>query len=249
MALLPSSPRGRRVIYVVDQFNLDRLSYSSDVGELYRPDVALLKWPVDAEDELAVELDDARLVTPGVILVQSPFDASVYLDLSNASDTIALQKAALFCHLCQLLGAKDVRIASVNKVEEKAGAKGAAGGGRGPVKITADAALEGEVKFASALTWHDRYPMAEGNIEGARELLRSRNLVQDVVLRNFVDARALPNRLAFRKLTLSLDREARATLEMAANLKIPASIHGIASAQRSSASSFRYSIDYEVTFW
>lgn len=249
---LPARPSRRRVLVVLDEADADRLQYEG-WGELgSRSDVAVVNADdeVDQDAPVLSHLERRGLLVPGNILVQNPYRTERYeVASADAGDQFAIEKFAIFSHLCQRLGARRVTASALANSRTGQTIDLEAEAGKGPLKIGARGELDRLEKLATKLQWKDTYGGSSPDLRAARELLVVHALDHDTALSSLIDAReysANPHRE--RELTVDLSAESNKNIKAALELKIPAYLSGMGKFTRSNSALTNYSVSYKVAF-
>lgn len=246
---LPERPALRRIIVVLDETDYDRLAYDPEAAPLVRPEIAALLWPAEPGDTLALRLEGRGLARPGAVLLQSPYDGDDYAMEGEAAEVFSLQKFATFSVLCQILGARQVSVVTVQEDHKGEVRTLDAKVGSGPISATANVRSKGLDRLAASMAWQDSFAGGPADVEAARALLVQRGLDHDPILGSLIDSRAYAaNRHESRTLTVDLTREADQTLSIAAGLKVPAYLSASATFRRELTSSAKYRVEYRVDF-
>ncbi|RSF08859.1 hypothetical protein [Achromobacter aegrifaciens] len=222
----PEDPSSRKAILVLQQHDLERCAYEPGVAQsLFDEEAYVLQYPVRPQDEVALALQniiDARLVRPGSILIQNPFDSDAYEEASQAPQNFALAKHMYFSSLCMHLGAKEVSVdqiylrtrTSKTSVDLKAESP--------PAGAQVSYEAEELERFRGHMNLRDEFAGAPPDIAAAEKLLRRTGLLADPNMRTLLEMRRdSVNQLQTRKLTLNLSNEAKSNLNVAARLKVP----------------------------
>lgn len=247
---IPDDPSRRRLIVVLDETGYERLDYDDAASALARrQEIAIMKWPADVDDALATRLQRQGVASPGSVLIQSPYRHDEYVAEANAPDAFALEKAAIFVRLCQLLGAKKVSVEVLEDERNRRKTRTTAQAGKGPVKVSGELELESFDNVASNISWIDTYEGCEPDALRASALLRAHNLDHDPTLRSLVEAcEDGSNRQKTRTLTIDLSRDSNQLLKIAAGLEIPTVLSAGGRFERESVSKSRYRATYNVSF-
>ena len=202
-------------------------------------------------DLLVRQLVEAGQLTPGAVLVLSPFDTGTYAHASDAELTFEREKIQLISRLCQLLGATRVKSDTTTLRIDHDIAKGSAGFGKKigrltPYKAKADLTLDQREEWSQSLKVHDQYPGGEPAIAEARRFSEKHRIADPEVL-GLIEARTGANTLRARRITVVYEGRQDRNLDIAADVGLPigaltARGHRMRSTRR------QLSLDLEITF-
>jgi hypothetical protein len=214
---LPSDPNDRRIIVVLDKSHID----DGRIQTLDKPTVALVRWPVSREDPLAVMLDSARLLNPGAVLLQNPYEPDSYEEISKAETEFQRSKNRKFGELCGLLGAIECSVESMRAVRESE-----ATDGRLEFQYLFDTAeiKGGDQKskdFAERFRLHLKWNGGEPNFSEVDQMLCKTGLANDPDMLALVSMRKRSNSFISQTLEIEVSQETKRTLSFAADLSIP----------------------------
>jgi len=227
MKQFPEDPSCRRVIAVLSVEDIEQSHYDSEVAKLITNDeVYVLGHPFRPEGPVPLAIQnllDSNVISPGTVLVQSPFETDIYEKAAVAEDRFAFAKYSCFLELCQHLGACEATVEQVelHRTDEK---------GKTSVEFAVPQA-SGEVdikdehlkELTTKVIRYAKYPGGAPNIEEAEKLLRSRGLFGDYTMRSLLDRRRnSANPLLEDSLTLDLSSEAQDNLNVVAKLGVTA---------------------------
>ena len=177
------------------------------------------------DNPLALRLVEAGLLTPGAVLVLSPFNTGTYALESEAELAFEREKVQLISQLCQLLGATSVTSdTSTLRIDEDV-RKATAGLSRKIGRVTPYKA-KGAVTISERderrhnLKVADSYPGGEPDLEAARLFVATHRLGDPEVL-GLVTARAGANALQSRRITVVYEGKQDRNLDIAADVTIP----------------------------
>lgn len=127
----------------------------------------------------------------------------------------------------------------------EAGAQASKAGVKGDAKVTENRAMS----FARSLQLVEEYSGGEPNIDAAVNHLRKWRLDGDRELGWLVESRSVEsNPLQQRTLTLDLNRESERSLDLVANLKIPAYLSIQAAIKKATEASSHFKLEYSIEF-
>lgn len=117
IASIPIQPEQRRLILVLDTTGWDTLIRQGDrEGLLLNPSVTVLKLSNNhTPSELERDLRHKRLLEPGAVLGQSPYETENYWRIEDAKVKASLQKHTYFVQFCQALGARRVQVTEIHQ--------------------------------------------------------------------------------------------------------------------------------------
>lgn len=223
----PLDPHRRKVILVLSEHDLERCAYEPHAAQaLLDEETYVLPFPPKTDESSPDPLQNivaAGLARPGAVLVQSPYEPDSYVEVTLATQRFALEKHMYFSLLCNLLGAKEVKVEQVD-LRTRNG-KTSLNTEAGRKMIGADLAIESEEldRFRAALELHDQFAGGAPDLAAAEDLLRRTGLRSDISMSSLLDMRRNPNNSVIsRKLTFSLSSEAKSNLHVVGRLKLPA---------------------------
>ena len=219
----PDDPSRRKIVLVLNQDDINALDYEDDGNVLLTNEEVHILSSHPSEPDLSVQaLIDQGLVMPNTVLVQNPFEKSLYHHEPEAEAQIAQTKCQHFSTLCSLLGASEVKIEDrkKNKVESSSNLSNR-------VDIPTVGSVESEINkenldsFISGLTLTDTFEGGEPNVKAANAFLQRTGLWGDTSMRGLLDiVQSQTNKIKSRKIELNLMTEARRNLKVLANLKL-----------------------------
>lgn len=220
----PTNPANRRVIVVLQKQVLDRCAYEKDAGRiLVDEETYVLAYPVpesSSQDPVLQSIVRGGRARPNMVLIQSPFDPTVYVEASEASEQFALAKHFYFSAVCSLLGAKEVVVEQIECRQRSESQSlvvtiGNPSTNSGEAKGKSDA-FE---KFRTNISLHDEFEGGAPNPEAARSLMNRAGLANDLNIQGLYEMRAGgTNTLKSRKFIINLSSEAQSNLEVAARV-------------------------------
>lgn len=252
----PQEHGKRRAVIVLNESMLDVCRYDlppKDRKFLYDSESYVLGFPLKTinDDNLALRnIVDADLLRPGTILMQSPYDRNVYVDLEQAAEAFAVEKMRHFSRLCQYLGASDVVVEQVDVTRQKESNAYSTKASTPMVSVSAKMDNTEENQIRRTFSISAQYTGGSPNIEGAERYLRSKQLWGDVVMRSLVEQCAdQDNRLVEQCITICLSSESKKTFSVLGNLKLPEKNIGLsADYLKKIDSSAEYSLTFRVKF-
>lgn len=220
---LPDEPSRRKIMMVLKPEDIEALRFDKDGPDLLlNEEVHILSSQPSKPDLDVQRLIDQGLVKSGAVLVQNPFDKSLYQDKSEAVEQFALDKYLHFSTLCGLLGAREVETKQIRQKKRKRETTLSVEGGVPEVGVEGSRDSKELESFRSQLTLKDEFEGGEPDTEAAAELLQRTGLSGDPnmsgLLRIFQGQKI---RIKSRTLELSLTTEVNRNLKVLANLKVP----------------------------
>lgn len=241
----------RKVLYAMSEAQRDSLDSLEIAAFRNQPGVEI--FVIDGSSSIGSNVANGILerhtVRPGDILIQNPYARDSYLLEGDVEAELAIEKASRVAHIAHLLGSTSARVTQANSdvSEDESHAQGTVGAKGVVGKLKRDKRLKTALDRQTALT--DTSSGGEADIEAARRYIEAQNLTHDTVLVSLVDARAVStNTLTKRVLTVDATREARASLEIAADISALKIGQLGGSGDRSQRSFGRVNVEYEITF-
>ncbi len=256
---LPEEPEKRRTILVISESGLETLKRSS-WGDLSVRDtldneqVSLLN--VDAltthniqNSSVVKKLKGSGLLNPGSMLIQSPYDSSIYANADVASYKFAQEKCVLFAELCAYLAAKKVSAKhmelkitdSEKKINLSIDSPYAEVGGQ--------AAKSAWEQMKKQVNINETFPQQNPNIDSARELIEQYQFLSDSYINSLFRRRKSGVLIETSTYTLSVTEESKQNLDLAFSLNIPTQVGLKIDVKTLKKETFEFSVEYEVEFW
>jgi len=222
----PIDGASRRAILILSEHDYEKCSYTMDAGKtLLDQETYVLEYPLPNVDERHTALrniEDSGLLRPGVILVQSPYDANTYEDALEAPHRFALVKHMYFSQLCKHLGATEVEVKQISVVKGHTTHSLQVDGKHEEVGAGVSAERKDLSKLKSQMHLHDKFSGAPADLVTAEKFLREVRLWSDVTLRTLLEMRRDgANVMRERTLTLNLSSEAKSNIGIAARINVP----------------------------
>ncbi len=249
----PSDPTARKVILVLSQYDFEKCEYDPDGSEILTDDeVFVLAYPVRVEGEVPEVLRNIlqqNVARPGEILVQSPFDPNVYMPAGLAPERFALDKHLNVSMLCQLLGARSLRVEQIDlrtsNRKTTVSLKASKSGG----SVGASVENEQLEAFRNKMNFSMTCAGGPPDIAKAEQMLEKTGLWSDPQLKALLDMRRdRPNALISYKLTLSLSSDIQSNLNIAARAKIPNFVNVSAEYKQVVKNRYEYTVTLDVAF-
>ena len=256
---VPDGASQRRLIFIVspaDHFKLLNGAVDPTENITTHEGVHVLPTNFEPSDSksLAIwqHLQDARLNKIGNVLVQSPFKEDEYVQLEEADTTLATMKYYLFSEFCRRLGAKSVAVTDV-KISSRTStisldAKFDQSISPNVPGVTAEIDNEILRKAKQLICLHDEYDGAETDVVAAKNLLKDNGLSHDPAFNSLLYARSDNNQMKSRTLVLSLSRESKDMLKLAAGVKVPKFLNLSADWNKVSSGEVDYEVKMEIKF-
>ncbi|QSV63914.1 MAG: hypothetical protein HEQ26_15310 [Dolichospermum sp. DL01] len=257
---LPEEPEKRRVIMVLSRQDLNQLQIdaksNNSARELFlNNQVSVLDDSAIDDSPLIQKLKGSGLLNPGSILIQSPYDTSLYADASSASYSFAQAKCMSFSILCGLLAAKKVSVKQMeintSDITTEVSAK---------ADVTE---IAGKVDFRNiafnrmqkVISINQKYAQGEAKIEYAKSYLLKHQWLSDVQMTGLLYLREAKVPIEEHEFILSLTEESKKNLKVAFDLEIPIKptipIVGqlMGNLQKIKQETFDFSLTINVEFW
>lgn len=187
---------------------------------------------------------------PYRVLVQSPFDDDVYRDSENALTRFLEEKYAHFTRLCKLLGATEVRIEDVKRIERFHKTTFDVSVDANVVEVGASASTAKSEAFRARMRQQTEFEGGTMDLRAAQQLLESTRLSEDTQALQFYQLRCGENPVKKHSLELSLLEESKSNIEVAARIKSLAAklLKGSAVYRESEELKMEYSLLISVKF-
>jgi hypothetical protein len=202
-------------------------------------------------DPLVARLIDEGQLTPGAVLVLSPFNTGNYAPEADAEMVFEREKIQLISRLCQVLGAVQVTSDTTTLTIDQTVTKGALTIGKKvgrltPYKGKGELTLDEREEWRQNLKVHDLYPGGPPDLTEARRMVAAHRLV-DPEIYSLVEARDQANQLQSRRITVVYEGKQDRNLDIAADVGLPA-VSGAAKFRRSRTTRKRVSLDLDIRF-
>lgn len=247
---LPDNPYKRELILVLTQTDVERLEYEPEGHKIWTNDaVSVLSASSDADNPLVRQLRSANLVRPGKVLLRSPYHQDQYEELDVVTERFPLDKYMLFSSLCQLLGAKRVKVNQVEDASEKVILKADADGTYKGVGAELEATNERHKRLERGLTLSNQFSGGKASPKEATDFLKDYGLWHDNGMKYLVDMRKRENNpLEKYELVINLSQETQNKLDIAASLNVPVFLGIDADFSKYQESTYQYEVTIEVEF-
>ena len=217
-------PSCRKIVLVLKQDDINALDYEDGGDDLLTNEEIHILSSRPSQPSPAVQaLIDQGVVTSGAVLIQNPFDKSLYYRESEAMEQIALAKLLHFSTLCGHLGAREVKIEQIRLKEKDRevtfsveGGIPVAGGGK------LDQKREDLNSFAYRLSLTHEFDGSEPNVQAATEFLQRTGLSSETIMQDMLNKAQIHNKPKSSKINLNLTTEGHQNLKVLANLKLKA---------------------------
>lgn len=220
----PDEPSRRKAVLVLNQDDIEALRYE-DGGDIFltNEEVHILSSHPAQPGPAEQALIDQGVVTSGTVLIQNPFDKSLYYRESEAMEQIALAKLLHFSTLCGHLGAREVKVEQIRLKREDRKENFSVKGGI-PVAASGKLDLEREDwnSFAHRLSLTHEFDGGEPNIQAATEFLQRTSLSSETIMQDMLNKAQIHNKSKSAKFNLNLTTEGHQNLKVLANLDLKA---------------------------
>lgn len=256
---LPGEPEKRRVILVLSESgfkNLDQESYTepsirriiaNDQISLLNID-ALMKEDIK-NNPLINKLKGSKLLNPGSMLIQSPYDSSIYANSDVASYKFAQEKCVLFAELCGYLAAKKVSATNLeikntetqNQIKLDINSPYVDGGGQAETRAWKEMKKRVDI--------NETYPRQDPNLEAAEAFIQQFQFLSDPYINSLFRRRKSGIIINTSRYNLSITEESKQNLDLAFSLNIPSQVGFKVDFQKIEKEYFEFSVEYKVEFW
>ena len=220
----PDDPSRRKIVLVLNQDEIDALDYEKGGSDLLlNKEIHILSSYPSKPGSAVQALIAEGIVTSGAVLVQNPFDKSLYHLESEAVEQIALAKLLHFSTLCGHLGAREIKIEQIRIKKEKREATFLVEGGipvAGSGKL--DKKREDLHSFAHQLSLIHEFAGSEPNVQAAIEFLEQIGLSNETIMQDMLNKAQIPNKPKSSKINLNLTSEVHQNLKALAKLNLNA---------------------------
>jgi hypothetical protein len=249
----PIDPYKRKVILVLTQYELEKSRYEPGAANaLLNSEFHVLSFPVlinERTPDVLRDLVTSKIVRPGTILIQNPYDDDNYVEASSAVKKFALEKYFHFCNLCRHLGARQVDILEADNTvrynETEIGLKIKSNGGSGGLSSESESleSLKAEMELRCT------FDGGEPDLDAAQKLLRKKGLLADTGMQSLIDMRTGgSNQLKTRRLILNLANESKSSLKILGHMQVPAYIKVDCDIKSIASEKHDYKLTVEVLF-
>ena len=220
----PDEPSRRKIVLILNQDDIEALRYEDGGSDILLNEEVHIVSPHQPQPDPAVQaLVDQGVVTSGAVLVQNPFDKSLYHRESEAVEQIALAKLLHFSTLCGHLGAREIKIKQIRLKKEEREATFSVEGGipvAGSGKL--DQKREELNSFAHQLSLTHEFDGGEPNIQAATEFLQRTGLSNETIMQDMLNKAQIHNKPKSSKINLNLTSEGHQNLKVLASLNLRA---------------------------
>ena len=222
----PDDPSRRKIVLVLNQDDIIALDYDSEYdGDvlLNNEEVHILSSHPPEPGPAVQALIDQGVVTSSAVLIQNPFDKSLYYRESEALEEIALAKRLHFSTLCGHLGAREVKVEQIRLKKEEHETTFSVEGG---IPVAGSGKLDGKMEalysFAHRLSVTHEFDGSEPNVQTATEFLQQTGLSNETIMQDMLNKAQISNKLKSAKIGLNLITEGHQNLKVLANLNLEA---------------------------
>ena len=220
----PDEPSRRKIVMVLNQDDIEALRYEDGGSDiLLNEEVHILSLHQPQPDPAVQTLIDQDLVTSGAVLVQNPFNKSLYYRESKAMEEIALAKLLHFSTLCGHLGAREVKIEQIKLKEGDREVIFSVEGGI-PMAVSGklDQKREDLYSFAHRVSLTHEFEGDEPNVQAATEFLQRTGLSSETIMQDMLNKAQIGNKSKSAKVTLELTTEVHQNLKVVTDLDLKA---------------------------
>ncbi len=220
----PDEPSRRKIVLVLNQDDIEALRYEDGGDELLiNEEIHILSSHPSLPDPAVQALIDQNLMTSGGVLIQNPFDKSLYYRESEAMEQIALAKLLHFSTLCGHLGAREVKVERIRLKREDHKENFSVEGGI-PMAASGKSDLEREDmnSFAHRLSLTHEFDGGEPNIQAATEFLQRTGLSSETIMQDMLNKAQIHNKSRSATFNLNLTTEGHQNLKVLVNLDLKA---------------------------
>lgn len=217
------APNERRVVRFVKDEDYNNLEYKEAGKELLTNSEVLLV-PMKKKEEFLHEYTIVDDIQPydGMTLIVSPYDCAKYSEVEKANENFAMDKLDNILELCQILGAKDVKIDRIFTLNNSQ---------KDEIKVeaeykVAEASVENKTthlnEMVNKLLYEVAWSGGESDYEAARACLRKNRMGGDRFLEKLVEMRNISNnKMKNIKKVVSLSNNMESTNELLAKISFP----------------------------
>lgn len=251
---IPQDPEKRRVILVLSRRGLQKLNQSSasdfNVRELFfKDEICLVDTSSIKDNSLSEKIRGSGLLNPGTLLIQSPYDPSIYANISEASYTFAKAKCVIFATFCGLLAARKVSVKNVEIKENSSSFEAEGNVSVSPGKGSFDVKTNAKDKMTKRISIVREYGQTEPKVDKAKEYMSKYQCLSDDHINSLFELRDAGIPIQKETYRLSVTRESRTNLDMAFSLSIPTQVDLRVNISQVKKECFDFSAEFEVEFW
>lgn len=219
----------RRLIVIANDSDFRNLEHTDDGITLLNSKSTTVISINDAEEFFTSQFNILGYPRPesGMFLVISPYNDNSYVNIEDAQNIIAIEKANLAIHLCYLLGAKSIAVKNIRLVdyEKKTNFEldvvNNVHGGKLNANIKNSKLLELKNKLNTQAVFSGSKPQ----VDEAIKFLEVNRLSSDPLLKRVVmmvkDSESIENNIDTITEDISLTESLNRTFELVSNLKLP----------------------------
>ena len=220
----PDNPACRKVVLVLDQDDINALEYEDGGAELLtNEEIHIFSSHLSQPNPTVQALIDQGIVTSGSVLIQNPYDKSLYHRESEAMEEIALAKLLHFSTLCGHLGAREVKVEQIRLKKE---GRKVTRSGEVDIPAVGSVKLEGKKEdlnsFAHRLSLTHEFDGGQPNIQAATEFLQRTGLSSETIMQDMLNKARMRNKPKSSKINLNLTAEGHQNLKVLASLNLKA---------------------------
>lgn len=251
-------PEKSRVIVILSRLGFQILTQESNkdnqegraARNLFHNDqVCLIDTSIVKSSPIINKLKGSGLFNPGTILIQSPYDPSIYASASEAPYSFAKAKCVLFSTFCGLLGARKVSVNHVEIRTSKSKEKGSFSAESLYGKGSGELKREVEEKMRKEISIVRDYGKNDPKLDKAKQYMSRYQWLSDEHINSLLELRDAGVPIEKETYTLSVTSESRTNLDIALCLNIPTQVDMKVDIQRIKEETFDFSATFEVEFW
>jgi len=219
-------PYERRIVLFSDDNNYYKLK-NDNAGRklLTNSQVRLVEMDKSGSFINDFKILNGILPTNEMMLVLSPFDDKTYMEISDAKSLIALDKLGSTIQLSQYLGAKFVKVLSINVHDRETKKSLQFDAQYQMFKGDLDLSQKEIMYLSNKITIETVFEGGEPQYELAKEYLYQKRLISDIFLSNLLEFRnpqkTKSNPIKTYKQEIFLTENLQSTFELVANLNFP----------------------------
>jgi hypothetical protein len=161
-----------------------------------------------------------RSLKPGTIFVRNPFDQDRYIEVGEAYEKIAVSKFGAFAQICQLLGARRLRVEELREFSENEEQIGSVDLKSGPAHGGISGGSQQLRTVAKGIRADWVWETGQPDQEQAEKVAEQSGLSADALVIGLIRQRGhSANRLARHDLLLDISSEARSEISLALGLE------------------------------
>lgn len=219
----------RRLIVITDDADFRNLEHTDDGITLLNSKSTTVISIKEAENYFASQFNILGYPRPetGMFLVISPFNDNSYINIEDAQNIIAIEKANLAIHLCFLLGAKSIVVKNIRLVdyEKKTNYELDVESNVHNAKLDVNVKNSKLLELKNKLNTKAVFSGGKPQVVEALRFLEDNRLNSDPLLNRVVmmvkDSESVENKIETIIENISLTESLNRTFELVSNLKLP----------------------------